>query len=73
MPHAPMTSNFPPLRLVLAAPGEASRHYDLGLMCIRGENTRRDDAGAAHWFRSSADQGYATPEQAAARASGTTS
>ena len=64
MPHAPMLSNFPPLRLVLAAPGEASRHYDLGLMCIRGGGRGRDEGGAAHWFHSSAEQGYAPAQLA---------
>jgi TPR repeat protein len=61
-----LNSNFPPLRLVLSIPGEAGAHYDLGLMCIRGQGAPRDDVEAVRWFHSSAEQGYATAQFALA-------
>jgi len=71
MPRARLTSifsapNFPPVREVLAAPGKASSHYDLGMVYAHGQGALRDDAEAARWFRISADEGYAPAQYALA-------
>ncbi|MEO6565091.1 MAG: tetratricopeptide repeat protein, partial [Casimicrobiaceae bacterium] len=62
--HLP--SNFPPLRIVLAVPREASTHYDLGCMYAYGQDAVRNDAEAARWFLSAAEQGHAAAQYALA-------
>ena len=44
---------------LLAEQGYAQAQYNLGMMCSRGEGTRRDDKEAAKWYRRAAEQGIA--------------
>ena len=67
MPQAALTSNFPPLRLVLSMPGEAGSHYELASMYARGEGVPQDAAEALVWYRKAADQDYALAQYALAR------
>ena len=49
MTQAHLISNFPPLRLVLSIPGEASLHYDLASMYAQGRGVPQDAAEALLW------------------------
>jgi len=59
--------NFPPLREVLATPGEAKSHYDLGLVYANGQGPLLDYAEAVRWFRIAADEGYPPAQYALGR------
>ncbi len=42
-----------------ATAGDATATYNLGLMYANGQGVRKDDAEAARWFRTAANQGHA--------------